>query len=198
MPLIPCPDCDKQHSDAAPACPNCGRPHLAVPAVASVALPYGQYAQAPVGPRLACPGCGSPDVKKLSLVYEEGNSTVNLSTTGVGFSGGGLGVGVANSTGMSRSLLAQNATPPAKRTNSVGCFFVMALMSLVFGVMAIIAGGDALPAGIVFALLGAGVSYLCFKSQTTVDKWNREEYPKLYHHWNTTFLCTRCSNRFVP
>jgi len=26
MPLITCPDCDKEHSDAAAACPNCGRP----------------------------------------------------------------------------------------------------------------------------------------------------------------------------
>lgn len=26
MPLVPCPDCGKQHSDAATACPNCGRP----------------------------------------------------------------------------------------------------------------------------------------------------------------------------
>lgn len=27
MPLITCTDCGKQHSDAAPACPNCGRPN---------------------------------------------------------------------------------------------------------------------------------------------------------------------------
>lgn len=26
MPLIECPDCGKQISDAAPACPSCGRP----------------------------------------------------------------------------------------------------------------------------------------------------------------------------
>lgn len=26
MPLIPCPDCAKEISDLAPACPNCGRP----------------------------------------------------------------------------------------------------------------------------------------------------------------------------
>ena len=27
MALIKCPDCSKEHSDAAPACPNCGRPN---------------------------------------------------------------------------------------------------------------------------------------------------------------------------
>ena len=26
MSLIPCPDCAKEHSDRAPACPGCGRP----------------------------------------------------------------------------------------------------------------------------------------------------------------------------
>lgn len=26
MPLVTCPDCEKQVSDAAPACPHCGRP----------------------------------------------------------------------------------------------------------------------------------------------------------------------------
>ena len=31
MALIKCPDCGKEFSDAAAACPNCGRPHKAVP-----------------------------------------------------------------------------------------------------------------------------------------------------------------------
>jgi hypothetical protein len=33
VPLITCPDCSKEISDLAPACPNCGRP-AALPAVA--------------------------------------------------------------------------------------------------------------------------------------------------------------------
>lgn len=33
MPLITCPDCSKEISDLAPACPNCGRPAIP-PAVA--------------------------------------------------------------------------------------------------------------------------------------------------------------------
>lgn len=31
MPLIACPDCQQQVSDAAPACPRCGRPIAAPP-----------------------------------------------------------------------------------------------------------------------------------------------------------------------
>lgn len=37
MPLIQCPDCQKQISDAAPTCPGCGRPMKAAPAP----LPFG-------------------------------------------------------------------------------------------------------------------------------------------------------------
>jgi hypothetical protein len=37
MPLIECPDCKKQVSDAAPTCPGCGRP-MPPPAVS---LPFG-------------------------------------------------------------------------------------------------------------------------------------------------------------
>ena len=32
MALIKCPDCEKEVSDAAPYCPNCGRPIAAIPA----------------------------------------------------------------------------------------------------------------------------------------------------------------------
>ena len=31
MPLITCPDCGKEISDAAPTCPGCGRPMIAAP-----------------------------------------------------------------------------------------------------------------------------------------------------------------------
>lgn len=36
MALIECPDCGKNHSDAAPACPNCGRPNPAVQQIVTV------------------------------------------------------------------------------------------------------------------------------------------------------------------
>lgn len=35
MPLVTCSDCGKQHSDAAQACPNCGRPNAEVRGAAS-------------------------------------------------------------------------------------------------------------------------------------------------------------------
>ena len=39
MPLITCSDCAKEHSDAAAACPNCGRPAAGVGVVAAMPTP---------------------------------------------------------------------------------------------------------------------------------------------------------------
>src|SRR4051794_34376043 len=107
MPLMTCSDCDKQHSDAAPACPHRGRPNIVAPVVATVPLPAGRYPQAPLGARLACPACGSPDVKKLSLVYREGTTALQ---TSLGLSthtlGGALMPPVRTS---SQSLLSKHA-----------------------------------------------------------------------------------------
>lgn len=68
---------------------------------------------------MTCPMCRSSNIKKVSLVYEEGRSTVDLNTTstgaGVGISSSGLGVGVAKSkgstTGVQQTDLSKRAAP---------------------------------------------------------------------------------------
>lgn len=42
MALLTCPDCAAQHSDAAPACPRCGRPNAAAPAAQEVVRPLAK------------------------------------------------------------------------------------------------------------------------------------------------------------
>ena len=41
MPMITCPDCTKEMSNSAPACPNCGRPNASAPSVAPAKRPVG-------------------------------------------------------------------------------------------------------------------------------------------------------------
>ena len=192
MPLMVCVDCEKQHSDAAPACPNCGRPNMVAPVVASVPLPQGRYPQAPVGPRLACPACGSPDVKKLSLVYREGTAHIQTNTGGAIYGAGGGAVLGAHTSGSSRSLLSMGASPPVRKTMSsaLGCLGALGVLML------LIAFGGA--ASVLFLLVGGGLLALVGMTAASNAKWNREEFPKLYAHWDATFLCTRCENRFVP
>ena len=54
MPLVTCPDCSRQVSDAAPACPNCGRP-----AAAGFAPPQ-EYTRAPAAPQQTRSGFADP------------------------------------------------------------------------------------------------------------------------------------------
>src|SRR6476620_4881020 len=117
MPLITCPDCDKRHSDAAPACPECGRPNtLLASAVNTSATPPAyappapvppdvRYSQGVIAPRLACPQCGSPDVRKLSLIFREGTSHIQTNTGGAVYGHGGGAVIGAHTRGSAESVL---------------------------------------------------------------------------------------------
>jgi len=48
MAIIACLDCDKEISDSAPACPNCGRPSSGSP-TPSIASSFGSHPVRPVG-----------------------------------------------------------------------------------------------------------------------------------------------------
>ena len=108
MALIECPDCGKRVSDAAEQCIGCGRPmtEAAAPPVEAASSPHA----------MVCEGCGSSDVRKFSVVYEEQSSTSSSKTTlaGAGLGPSGLGVGLARggTTGTSHTRLASRTTPP--------------------------------------------------------------------------------------
>lgn len=68
----------------------------------------------------SCPACHSTNARKLSVVYEEGLSTVELSssskTVGAGISSSAIGAGVAKTqgatTGVQQTALSKKASPP--------------------------------------------------------------------------------------
>jgi hypothetical protein len=88
MPLVTCPDSEKQISDAAPACIYCGRPF---PQVGRVEPPVARSSRVPGRALLRCPQCGSDDVRRLSVVYASGFSSLESSSALVGV---GMGDGV--------------------------------------------------------------------------------------------------------
>lgn len=69
-----------------------------------------------------CPHCDSNDVKKLSLIYEQGTTTISVTTKsntlGVGMLsddiGAGVGMSSGTSTGIQQTALSQRITPPQK------------------------------------------------------------------------------------
>ena len=56
MPLITCEDCGKEHSDQAPACPQCGRPNNPAPAAAVDKEETGKPPPKPNGCLIGCLG----------------------------------------------------------------------------------------------------------------------------------------------
>ena len=68
---------------------------------------------------LTCPNCNSDNTQRLSAVFENGISTVNNKTHGVGMGlgRGGLAIGAAgaSTSGTSQTVLSQRAAPPDRK-----------------------------------------------------------------------------------
>jgi hypothetical protein len=98
MALVICPDCGKQISDKAPACPNCGRPAMPQPAP----QPVAPQAEVPLPPPKKKGGCGTAFVILLLAMVILGALVVVMSSI---FSGG-------SSTGQVGSVAPRPAAPP--------------------------------------------------------------------------------------
>lgn len=190
MPLVACPDCAREHSDAAASCPQCGRPNGAVAVMERPAIPVVPIAP---GPRSAhaCPRCGSENARKLSLVFRDGMQLTQSATGGVIVGRGGVaGVG-AVSAGTAQSLSSASAAPPVqKKANGL----LVAMLALgTFMVIACLGNGSPGWAfvGLLMTIPGGMAIY-------NTGKWNKEQFPGLYAHWDATFQCDRCENRYVP
>ncbi|HEX8831235.1 MAG TPA: hypothetical protein VF705_08730, partial [Longimicrobium sp.] len=185
-------DCNKPHSDAAPACIHCGRPNAVAPAIATPrpALVVPVTPGPPPG-GLACPKCATPDVRKLPLIYREGLSSVDTRTHGVGVGAGGVAVGGARTQGMSQTVLSQGASPPVQKDTggaTVATLVIAGVLGLLFGQTHALLGWVAF----------AGGAFLLYRFLVgPLNLWNAVEFPKLYRRWENTFLCTRCGERFV-
>ena len=161
---------------------------MVAPQVATVPLREGRYPQAPIGPRLGCPACGSPDIRKLSLVWREGTGGPH-----------------------EQSALSRDAAPPAPRDEYAGCggcavaVAVFMVTSIVVGAIAVnylgtLVGTDVLwLAAFVFAAFLAFAAGLPYKHRAAEQaRFNRDELPRLLAEWDATFLCMRCEQRFIP
>jgi hypothetical protein len=146
---------------------------------------------------LACPKCTSGEVRKLSMIYNEGLSIINTRTqssaAGIGFSGGGVGFGSshgsAHTTGRQQTALSKQASPPAKKHTILwgGASVIMAIWTLT-SFFPITFGS--------FILLG--LTALGVRLTLKAWQFNRDEYPDMYAKWEQSFMCNRCGEVFVP
>lgn len=186
MPLISCPDCGASISAAAPACIHCGRPMHAPPSPEAAETPpdddHRSDAEA-----LACPRCGSEQVRRLSLVHADGFS--RGTTFGSGTDSHGHHVSTSGFTRL-QTKASSDAAPPEKRwalaMGTVGCFtvpFVALVGAAAFGFPG-------------FLLAAGGTAWYFVRKVNEKRRWNAEVHPGLMEQWRRTFRCDRCGARF--
>ncbi|HEX6749591.1 MAG TPA: hypothetical protein VF092_20030 [Longimicrobium sp.] len=120
-------------------------------------------------------------MRKLSLVYREGTTRI---TAG------------ADVVASSRSLLSLGAAPPAMRDSAAAAEVAggVAAVALLLVSASVGSPGVTAIALVVILLLLVAVASVAVSEST----WNRHVYPGLLEEWDSTFLCTRCDNRFIP
>lgn len=138
---------------------------------------------------MRCPECTSPDVRKVSLIFESGTKATKSVAVGVSNE---VGVGVIG--GSQQSLLAARLQPP-RQDNSVpnGMAFLAALG--VFGVLLIAAlkGESALA-----FLLGLGLAALAWGWVRGLYLPQAERaYQTAMAHWQKQWCCMKCGHVFT-
>lgn len=210
MPLIACPECARQVSTAATACPGCGHPVGAPVAVAPAAA--APIAVAPAEPRVnplveppaedpklpatwACTACGARTFVKLSLLHEEGSSRGTSTTRGIGVgvsrSGVGVGIGASATRSEQQSHLARRAAPP-DRAAFMKAHPGMARGANVMVVLFIVAvlAGVATGSFLVGAI--GTVVAIAIAAVATPRKEAEAAFAKAFSEWERGYMCRAC------
>jgi hypothetical protein len=142
---------------------------------------------------LACTKCGSAEVRRLALIYNEGLAIINTSsqTSGAAFgSGGGASFGSASTrtTGTQQTALSKQASPPAKKHT-----ILWAIAAGIMGLIALSGLSDFSLSVLVFAGLAAFSGQMSLKAKA----YNAATFPELYARWERSFMCNRCGETFV-
>ena len=200
MALIKCPECGRQVSDKARACPGCGCP--VADETSEDEILNTKSTDAPDstkimsssqnnGSAIKCPKCRSSDWRLASVVYEESVSSINTETVGggVGIGTGSVGVGVGGATtnGIQQTELSKRLAPP--KVHGFGLsfisFFILPCIIMMFVVP---------KNGWIFLIL-AGIIFLLAIWQASIDVKKAapliEQYKKLH-------ICMRCGTTFIP
>lgn len=146
---------------------------------------------------LECPKCGSIDLKKVSLVYQDGLSQMKARSRLVGFllgtSGPAIVTGTAVKHGILQSELSRSLNPPVKWSYpklvagsfAVTCF---ALVAYVIFVSASAPPVSTLPVKLYVFLAPIAFIFLA----ALFWRHNNLVYSRQYAAWDRSFLCQRC------
>ena len=155
----------------------------------------GTFPTSQAKPKYSCPKCNSEQITSCEMVWNSG--TFNEKHETVGWSPG-TGVLLAQTTGVSRSLLADKIRPPAQPKGTNGCLiiFVGAVAYAIVGALMSINGGGSrfLPIAIAVGII-VGVSFLIYTRMKLYE--NLQKYGELLRIWKNTFMCQRCGHIWI-
>lgn len=138
-----------------------------------------------------CPNCGSDNIQRFEVAFQNGISDTSSVTTGVGIAGDGLGVGAAKTNSTSQSALSMSVAPPAKKSVVKKFLLNCVIAFFIGGIMTSYLIPDMLKE-VFFAAVMLIPAYLAYKNY----KWNKEEWPMLMERWHNSYICLRCGNKF--
>ena len=141
---------------------------------------------------LACTKCGSAEVRRLSLIYNEGLAIINTTsnTSGAAFGGGGASFGSASTrtTGTQQTALSKQAAPPRKKHT-----ILWGMLAGILGLVTLSGLSDFSFSVIVFAALAVLAGRMSLKAK----EYNMTKFPELYATWERSFMCNRCGQMFA-
>ena len=146
---------------------------------------------------LQCQKCGSIDLKKVSLIYQDGLSQVKSRSRLIGLLFGASGPVIVTGTsvkhGILQSELSKSLNPPVKWSYAklvVGSFVLtcFALFAYVVFVSASVPPVSTLPVKLYVFLAPFAFLFVAFATW----RHNHLVYPRAYNEWDRSFLCQRC------
>jgi len=137
---------------------------------------------------VSCKQCGSAEVRRLSLIYEEGLSH-SATQSQTAFGGASFGSTASTfSTGTSQTALSRKAAPPTKRHT--------VLLAMLAGFL-----GFCTLAGLAnfsfWALVFGGLTYLVVMKTLKAKAYNAVAFPEEHARWQRSFMCNRCGGIFA-
>ena len=146
---------------------------------------------------LKCPNCGNTNLKKVSLVYEEG--LIRTRTKGrlkglfFGDEGPNVVVGTSVSNGTYQTEMSKRLRPPKKWSYGKLLLWagILSVISLIFytnTVMSSSSIASVLPV-VMFGVIGTVV---LLASVAVIWRHNQLVYPRACDRWERSFVCERC------
>jgi len=144
-----------------------------------------------------CQKCGSTDLKKVSLVYQDGLSQVKTRSRLVGLlfgaSGPGIVTGASVRRGVQQTELSKSLNPPAKWSYAKLVAGSFGLTCLALFAYIVFASASAPPVSTLPVKLYVFLAPIAFVGLVAVFwRHNNLVYPRQFAEWDRSFLCQRC------